>query len=1854
MGFWDVMKEMGEYGYVPAGLLYRWFGPEPYFPSPRPESIDFLQSKIGTPLPLVYGTIRVDNGVLYWHGNQSAIPDATGFIYNVDMLLGVGVPSWDEAAAPYNNWRATSPPKLLRFWYGDQPSFAGVPTNLEHGEGGFVGVSHSGNDDFFNRVQFFDGRPTQLLTDGDDVIRGALLLAGADEDLIPGYRHQMLVGIVMGSGTSGIGHSPHVASIGLEIESLGPQPIASPNGNGSFDANPAWVLYDLLCGKVWKIGFDPSRVDLASFQLAADTLEAEGHGISLVVYQSEPAIRVLGAICSQINGLVFEDPSTGKLKLKLIRKNYLDDHSGLRRMTKDNTVGRPKVTMVGAQDTKNHVTLHFTNRDREYHPDVVIDQRLATAVGQNNRIRPVEADMPGITNNVTAALTASRELAVVSRPLITATATLNREFYETLPGDVLVADWPDLQVEDVPMRVFNVGLGQRAKGEIRVVLIEDVFDHGGAGFTPPVDDTALLNVIPLTERVFDEAPFYLINELRAAGAVPNTDQRLFSLAVMEGIANRHRNDTTNGFSADEPNFAISTPTADVPADFANATAKVSTLYPKTAGPYDTVTGLVVNAVSANFVSEVIDSQATVVDIDSEIRNTQRNLILVVPAGSTTGGEFMAFESVTDLGGGSYRLNRVWRELMDTRSQDHAVGARVYWVDLNSLGRRAWAEDFWVRGNDIPMRIALEETICYPDEIRVALRGLRPLRLADFSVVGYEATGTVGVPVVDAPGALGNYLKEVTDLDGALDVSGRERHPAQPEIARGSDAVTGWLSATGTTYDLYGQKDAEPEVMITEDLPNLFDPTDSMAAPLAAGVLLGKAGHGALDLIAHTVNTAGDRSWQSPRVRVAAHRYRNLLANGSFEYAALLPGWSAVNVGVQTGASSLSRSATGRWAQATADAGTLVQTVEVHGYKAKGLSALVTLYIKTIADELAGVTVTIAELDANDSVLSTSSSALLKSDSTTAWTRKTFEKTITNVDTVKVRVTLTFGKSTDAATRLFLQLGQYTAQLLLNPSFDGNSTANWSAAGAPYDSNAPASTSIPYANDGGTAGACLAGLGAAKTGIRQDVAMSAGYEYGTAVVEYAQAHRSAGGANADTLTAVVYALNGGGSVITSASSGAIAHNTVPDVWFRHRVALDLPDGTVTVRVEFLHDRIDGAATMVDDVSLRIHKHLDASSTVDFDFGAPARALAPNSWQAFHLAYSALAIPVVWGGTSSAESAQASKTKTLSRRGWSDGSADSARRGTMRGHFEIFDGVANDDLDCYVFNGALPIVVSGGITDTNYAKFTAADSFTVAVLMRSTDLAWSTACGLVGRRNSSDIGWEIQLTADGKARVVFKGASSEVSATSSDVVCDRSPRWVFMRCDGTNMKVYTKAGNAGTALAGLGDTSVTFTDFGIGRGAASSNVFRGQIARVLLWDSALAEADIAAMVAEIGADPSGLLTTWTSDQPVWVPNTVSGEDRLVRCAATDVPIAHSSVLDADGDGYGLALTRGNTNRVVTNDVTDTTKWGPEAGSFILNRATPDATGLPRGISVGQQTANAGFRVTDMPAPLDAYLWTTIVYLKAVTSSLTVNVELLDSNGVSKGTVPCVATTVWKRFVVQHDWDGATPTAHLRFVIAGGATGTYMITHALWSGFVVGTNQQGAYPIAIQDANTTIADTNAVRSASLSQQLIHEGEIYVEGTMNPHPSFGTGGPFGLVFTDSYAIASVEDDGTNINKRTLDLDTAISAASSDFHSSLYNAAGTLQSGDGVVGSQDVRTAWRARARWNTLSIPDGGAVQRGCAVEIDGATSAHYLANAFTVNATTHDKIRIGGDGASRMTPMAIVRRVKVQARETKLLGG
>jgi hypothetical protein len=251
----------------------------------------------------------------------------------------------------------------------------------------------------------------------------------------------------------------------------------SPAGNTGLeivgdDANPAYTIYEFLTDQRFGASISKSLVDVATFESVAQSLFDEGYGVSGVVDSSKTASAIVDDLLKIINGNLVTDAATGKLKLKIVREDYeistlaVVDASNIKSLSNFNR---------GSLDTAvNEVKIKYLSIADGF------TERTATAQNLGLRIHKgdsdgVSYDTPSVSTAALAAKIAQREMRPLSVPLATCVVECNRSMFDAEMCDVVLLSWPPLKVENMVMRVMGVDLGSLEDSTIKLSLTQDVF-----------------------------------------------------------------------------------------------------------------------------------------------------------------------------------------------------------------------------------------------------------------------------------------------------------------------------------------------------------------------------------------------------------------------------------------------------------------------------------------------------------------------------------------------------------------------------------------------------------------------------------------------------------------------------------------------------------------------------------------------------------------------------------------------------------------------------------------------------------------------------------------------------------------------------------------------------------------------------------------------------------------------------------------------------------------------------------------------------------------------------------------------------------------------------------------------------------------------------------------------------------------------------------------------------------------------------------------------------------------------------------------------------------------------------------
>jgi hypothetical protein len=123
--------------------------------------------------------------------------------------------------------------------------------------------------------------------------------------------------------------------------------------------NPAHIVYQAITDPEWGLGLPTSAIDTAAFTAAADTLYAEGFGLSIIWNQPAGVDDFIRDVLNHISGSLSWDKAAAKFRLTLLRDDY--DPGTLPQYGPD-TIGQ----LTGFQrqlwgETTNELTLVYTD-----------------------------------------------------------------------------------------------------------------------------------------------------------------------------------------------------------------------------------------------------------------------------------------------------------------------------------------------------------------------------------------------------------------------------------------------------------------------------------------------------------------------------------------------------------------------------------------------------------------------------------------------------------------------------------------------------------------------------------------------------------------------------------------------------------------------------------------------------------------------------------------------------------------------------------------------------------------------------------------------------------------------------------------------------------------------------------------------------------------------------------------------------------------------------------------------------------------------------------------------------------------------------------------------------------------------------------------------------------------------------------------------------------------------------------------------------------------------------------------------------------------------------------------------------
>lgn len=632
--------------------------PKPEFENARADQLDdvqFPQATENAPIPLVLGQVRLNGPNTLWYGDFEAVPITqkvrtglfsstrviTGHTYflGLDMGLCLG-PNVDLREIYIDD-------EIV--WSGNTSGVNEVVIDISSGSL-FGGYKEGGG--WISTGNFYGGDFTQNV---DAYLEGQIGVGN-----VPAYNG--LSHIVFNKAN--IGESSQLRKIAFVLESYTNALGLPDNGtcNGGKDMNVAEAIYQIMVDPWRGLSIDTGDIDIPTLISVGLVLHAEQNGCSVLVTSESDGKRLITELLRQIDGIMYQDPDTGKVTISLIRNDYVIND--LPMFDENDILEVKSFTRTSWDEVQAQVKVTFPQRESESEA-VAISQDMAV-VATIGRLRSVTLGFPFVYDPTLANAIASRERSQRSVPLFRATLEVNRNANSLRPSQPFRFSWPDYGIIDLVMRVQRFDLGSLTKGKIVIEAIQDRFALSDVVFANPQASSwanVVYGPVDIVQSHIVQMPRFFTTKLEFP--VPSENYGILVVASKPSNASVAYSVHVQG-----PGETIAEGYLKQESIFFLGSGLLSADYSSSAGfsdGFDTI-GFMLSNVIGSFIGTTT----------SVLKNGYVNIILV-------DDEFMAFENAIDGGSGNWTISNIYRGLFGSQISDHSLGTRAYSVPPEAFG-----------------------------------------------------------------------------------------------------------------------------------------------------------------------------------------------------------------------------------------------------------------------------------------------------------------------------------------------------------------------------------------------------------------------------------------------------------------------------------------------------------------------------------------------------------------------------------------------------------------------------------------------------------------------------------------------------------------------------------------------------------------------------------------------------------------------------------------------------------------------------------------------------------------------------------------------------------------------------------------------------------------------------------------------------------------------------------------------------------------------------------------------------------------------------------------------------------------
>ena len=426
------------------------------------------------------------------------------------------------------------------------------------------------------------------------------------------------------------------------------------------DANPVNCLYELYTDKLWGAGIATTNFDDANWLASAQICYNEALGISWTWETSESIEEIQNQLLATMDGAIYTDLTTGKIRIKLARADYNPNTVPVFDMS--SAIEISEFARGNADQTVNEVRVEYVDRDNNYLRSVSTPAQDLAHIRLTGNVNRAKAFYP-VSTATNAQKLAMRDLRSSSAALYRGTLKVNRRGATLVPGDVFRLDWAAYNVSNMYMRVVSTSPGTLLDGRPVIRFVQDVFSLGSQVYNGPPPTSWVpplpLPVAPPVSNIYVPT-FGLPHFFTGPEWTPTLEWVFTDLARLFMFC--------TPANAQQLNYdAWIKPGGPIVTDFYIPSVNNA--------PY-TPYGELVNVQAGGTIPQPAENAS--IDVQSiwgmefllncnieDIRYRGRNLFLIYSPADPTAYEIGAFETITYLGNQVYRLGGLKRNLCDS-------------------------------------------------------------------------------------------------------------------------------------------------------------------------------------------------------------------------------------------------------------------------------------------------------------------------------------------------------------------------------------------------------------------------------------------------------------------------------------------------------------------------------------------------------------------------------------------------------------------------------------------------------------------------------------------------------------------------------------------------------------------------------------------------------------------------------------------------------------------------------------------------------------------------------------------------------------------------------------------------------------------------------------------------------------------------------------------------------------------------------------------------------------------------------------------------------------------------------------